>query len=83
MLLLFFSFCLIEFFSSFLDEEFDVKAHANKAIQGVAITEQLAKLADGMALLDKEIHNQVIKCFTSTYKTVFGHFEKFFKCMFI
>ena len=50
-----------EFFSSFLDEEFDVKAHANKAIQGVAITEQLAKLADGMALLDKEIHHQVFK----------------------
>lgn len=49
-----------EFFSSFLDEEFDVKAHANKAIQGVAITEQLAKLADGMALLDKEIHNQIV-----------------------
>lgn len=46
-------------FSKFLDESFDVKAHANKAIQGMIISEQLGKLAEGISLLDKEIHSQV------------------------
>ena len=48
-----------EEFQLFLDEGFDVKAHANKAIQGKAISEQLSKLAEGISLLDKEIHSQV------------------------
>ncbi|CAI9719984.1 conserved oligomeric Golgi complex subunit 5 [Octopus vulgaris] len=49
-----------ETFNPFLDDKFDVKAHANKTIQGIAIGEQLAKLTDGMAILDKEIHNQIV-----------------------
>jgi hypothetical protein len=48
-----------EEFRKFLDESFDVKAHANQAIQGKAISEQLSKLAEGISLLDKEIHSQV------------------------
>jgi hypothetical protein len=42
-----------------LSEEFDVKEHANKIIQSLAITQQLGKLAEGISLLDKEIHSQV------------------------
>ncbi|CAG5125041.1 unnamed protein product, partial [Candidula unifasciata] len=47
-------------FSKFLDESFDFKAHANKAIQGMIISEQLGKLAEGISLLDKEIHSQIV-----------------------
>ncbi|KAJ8301246.1 hypothetical protein KUTeg_020233 [Tegillarca granosa] len=46
--------------SQFLNENFDVKAHANQAIQGKAIAEQLSKLAEGISLLDKEIHSQIV-----------------------
>ncbi|XP_071153138.1 conserved oligomeric Golgi complex subunit 5-like isoform X1 [Mytilus edulis] len=49
-----------EEFKLFLDESFDVKAHANKAIQGKAISEQLSKLAEGISLLDKQIHSQIV-----------------------
>lgn len=49
----------IDEFRKFLDETFDVKAHANQAIQGKAISEQLSKLAEGISLLDREIHSQV------------------------
>ncbi|CAL1534536.1 unnamed protein product [Lymnaea stagnalis] len=47
-------------FRKFLDENFDVKVHANKAIQGMVISEQLGKLAEGISLLDKEIHAQIV-----------------------
>lgn len=47
-------------FQQFLDDTFDVKAHANRAIQSMVISEQLGKLAEGISLLDKEIHSQVI-----------------------
>lgn len=46
--------------SQFLNENFDVKAHANQAIQGKAIAEQLSKLAEGISLLDREIHSQIV-----------------------
>ncbi|KAL8566375.1 hypothetical protein ACOMHN_049333 [Nucella lapillus] len=49
-----------EVFRQFLSEEFDVKDHANKVIQGTAIAEQLGKLAEGISLLDKEIHTQIV-----------------------
>lgn len=49
-----------DIFSQFLSESFDVKAHANQAIQRHAITEQLSKLAEGIGLLDKEIHSQIV-----------------------
>ena len=47
-------------FQQFLNEDFDVKEHANKVIQGMAITQQLGKLAEGISLLDREIHTQVM-----------------------
>ncbi|KAK2155274.1 hypothetical protein LSH36_244g03005 [Paralvinella palmiformis] len=47
-------------FNQFLVEDFDAKALATKAIQGVAVSQQLAKLADGINLLDKELHSQVV-----------------------
>ncbi|XP_076469307.1 conserved oligomeric Golgi complex subunit 5-like [Babylonia areolata] len=47
-------------FKQFLSEDFDVKDHANKVIQGMAIAEQLGKLAEGISLLDKEIHTQIV-----------------------
>ncbi|XP_059152670.1 conserved oligomeric Golgi complex subunit 5-like [Physella acuta] len=47
-------------FREFLDESFDVKAYANRAIQGSIISEQLGKLAEGISLLDKEIHSQIV-----------------------
>ncbi|XP_052679211.1 conserved oligomeric Golgi complex subunit 5-like isoform X3 [Crassostrea angulata] len=49
-----------EEFRKFLDETFDVKAHANQAIQGKAISDQLSKLAEGISLLDREIHSQIV-----------------------
>jgi len=52
-------------FRQFLEETFDVKSHANRAIQGAAITDQLAKLAEGIGLLDKEIHSQVTYVLTN------------------
>lgn len=48
-----------EAFRQFLSEDFDVKEHANRVIQGMVITQQLGKLAEGISLLDKEIHTQV------------------------
>ena len=51
--------CGTEAFRQFLSEDFDVKDHANKVIQGMVITQQLGKLAAGISLLDKEIHTQV------------------------
>jgi hypothetical protein len=50
---------ILDMFRQFLEESFDVKAHANQAIQRRAITDQLSKLAEGIGLLDKEIHSQV------------------------
>ncbi|GFR70305.1 conserved oligomeric Golgi complex subunit 5 [Elysia marginata] len=49
-----------DIFKQFLDANFDVKVHANKAIQGMMISEQLGKLAEGISLLDKEIHSQIV-----------------------
>ncbi|XP_023932212.1 conserved oligomeric Golgi complex subunit 5 [Lingula anatina] len=48
-------------FKEFLHEQFDVKTYANQAIQaGVGITQQLGKLAEGISLLDRELHSQVV-----------------------
>ncbi|KAK3767574.1 hypothetical protein RRG08_003835 [Elysia crispata] len=49
-----------DIFRQFLDTNFDVKVHANKAIQGMMISEQLGKLAEGISHLDKEIHSQIV-----------------------
>lgn len=48
-----------EIYCQFLTEEFDVKAVTSSAVQCVAVTEHLAKLSAGIALLDKELHDQV------------------------
>jgi len=38
-----------------------VKEHANLALQsGISISEQLAKLSEGILLLNKELHAQVV-----------------------
>ena len=50
-------------FQQFLDEDFDAKTYANGIIQARIIDEALAKLADGVSLLDKELHDQVIDNF--------------------
>ena len=46
-------------FSQFLQEDVDAKAMATRAVHGLAISEQLAKLAEGINLLNHEIHSQV------------------------
>eukprot|EP00112_Aurelia_sp_Birch-Aquarium-sp1_P024876 Seg803.12 transcript_id=Seg803.12/GoldUCD/mRNA.D3Y31 product="Conserved oligomeric Golgi complex subunit 5" protein_id=Seg803.12/GoldUCD/D3Y31 len=46
-------------FNKFLDDSFDPRSYANTIIQSRAIGESLAKLADGVSLLDKELHDQV------------------------
>ena len=46
-------------FSQFTDDEFDAKTHATRIIQSHAISQQLAKLAEGVNLLDRELHSQV------------------------
>ena len=49
----------VEVFSQFTDDEFDAKTHATRIIQSHAISQQLAKLAEGVNLLDRELHSQV------------------------
>ncbi|XP_033119679.1 conserved oligomeric Golgi complex subunit 5-like [Anneissia japonica] len=48
-----------ETFRDFLQDDFDVKAHTNHVMQTMAISDQLSKLAEGISLLDKELHSQV------------------------
>ena len=43
----------------FLREDFNVQEHTNQVMQSMAIAEQLSKLAEGIGLLDKELHAQV------------------------
>ena len=52
--------CCADEFRQFLVEDFDAKAHATLVIQGTAIAQQLGKLAEGINLLDKELHGQVV-----------------------
>lgn len=47
-------------FEKFLGKDFDAKGYANGVIQNRGIGECLGKLADGVRLLDKELHAQVI-----------------------
>ncbi|KAF2981406.1 hypothetical protein EK904_002958 [Melospiza melodia maxima] len=41
-------------------EDFDVKAYTSQSIHQAVIAEQLAKLAQGISQLDKELHLQVV-----------------------
>lgn len=46
---------------NFLTQDFDVKEHANAVLQsGVTISSQLAKISEGILLLNKELHAQVV-----------------------
>jgi len=54
---------LVDVFSQFTDDEFDAKTHATRIIQSHAISQQLAKLAEGVNLLDRELHSQVLHMF--------------------
>uniref|UniRef100_A0A671K846 Conserved oligomeric Golgi complex subunit 5 n=1 Tax=Sinocyclocheilus anshuiensis TaxID=1608454 RepID=A0A671K846_9TELE len=49
-----------ECYTDFLKEEFDVKTYTAQAIHHAVIAEQLAKLAEGISQLDKELHCQVV-----------------------
>ena len=51
--------CYLDDFRKFLDKDFDPKAHATTVIQSMAISQQLAKLAEGINALDRELHSQV------------------------
>ena len=46
-------------FQEFLVDGFDVKGHASKIMQGLAVGEQIIKLTEGISLLDNEIRLQV------------------------
>ncbi|KAL1482906.1 hypothetical protein MTO96_033491 [Rhipicephalus appendiculatus] len=46
-------------YKQFLHDDFDAKAVACNAIQDLAISQHLGKLATGISLLDKELHSQV------------------------
>lgn len=48
-----------ECYSDFVAEDFDVKTYTAQAIHHAVIAEQLAKLAQGISQLDKELHSQV------------------------
>lgn len=48
-----------ECYADFLAEGFDVKTYTAQAIHHAVIAEQLAKLAQGISQLDKELHSQV------------------------
>uniref|UniRef100_A0A674ESF7 Conserved oligomeric Golgi complex subunit 5 n=1 Tax=Salmo trutta TaxID=8032 RepID=A0A674ESF7_SALTR len=47
-------------YADFLTEDFDVKTYTAQAIHHAVIAEQLAKLAQGISQLDKELHSQVV-----------------------
>uniref|UniRef100_A0A8C1DJG0 Conserved oligomeric Golgi complex subunit 5 n=1 Tax=Cyprinus carpio carpio TaxID=630221 RepID=A0A8C1DJG0_CYPCA len=47
-------------YTDFLKEDFDVKTYTAQAIHHAVIAEQLAKLAEGISQLDKELHCQVV-----------------------
>lgn len=49
----------VECYADFLKEDFDVKTYTAQAIHHAVIAEQLAKLAEGISQLDKELHCQV------------------------
>ncbi|XP_046635816.1 conserved oligomeric Golgi complex subunit 5-like [Daphnia pulicaria] len=61
-----------EFYHQFLSEKFDVKEHASQVLQGSIVSEQLAKLADGLSLLDKAIQNQVSEHYEDLLKHASG-----------
>jgi len=56
---------ILEVFNQFTNAEFDAKTHATRIIQSHAISQQLAKLAEGINLLDRELHSQVSYMFLS------------------
>uniref|UniRef100_A0A3P8PYY8 Conserved oligomeric Golgi complex subunit 5 n=1 Tax=Astatotilapia calliptera TaxID=8154 RepID=A0A3P8PYY8_ASTCA len=47
-------------YADFLVKDFDVKTYTAQAIHHAVIAEQLAKLAQGISQLDKELHTQVV-----------------------
>ncbi|XP_063073972.1 conserved oligomeric Golgi complex subunit 5 [Engraulis encrasicolus] len=49
-----------ECYTDFLKDDFDVKTYTAQAIHHAIIAEQLAKLAEGISQLDKELHCQVV-----------------------
>uniref|UniRef100_A0A803TZQ3 Component of oligomeric golgi complex 5 n=1 Tax=Anolis carolinensis TaxID=28377 RepID=A0A803TZQ3_ANOCA len=49
-----------ECYADFLREDFDVKVYTSQSIHQAVIAEQLAKLAQGISQLDKELHLQVV-----------------------
>ncbi|XP_043944475.1 conserved oligomeric Golgi complex subunit 5 [Protopterus annectens] len=49
-----------ECYTDFVKEDFDVKSYTAQAIHHAVIAEQLAKLAQGISQLDKELHLQVV-----------------------
>lgn len=57
--------CVAECYADFLAEDFDVKTYTAQAIHHAVIAEQLAKLAQGISQLDKELHSQVQTMHTS------------------
>ncbi|XP_057373546.1 conserved oligomeric Golgi complex subunit 5-like [Daphnia carinata] len=61
-----------EFYHQFLSEKFDVKEHASQVLQGSIVSEQLAKLAEGLSLLDKTIQNQVSEHYEDLLKHATG-----------
>ncbi|XP_061570606.1 conserved oligomeric Golgi complex subunit 5 [Cololabis saira] len=48
-------------YRDFLADEFDVKTYTAHVIHHAVIAEQLAKLAQGISQLDKELHGQVVE----------------------
>uniref|UniRef100_A0AAY4D2P2 Conserved oligomeric Golgi complex subunit 5 n=1 Tax=Denticeps clupeoides TaxID=299321 RepID=A0AAY4D2P2_9TELE len=50
-----------ECYRDFLSLNFDAKAYTSRAIHHAVIAEELAKLAQGISQLDKELHAQVVE----------------------
>ncbi|XP_063783130.1 conserved oligomeric Golgi complex subunit 5 isoform X2 [Pseudophryne corroboree] len=49
-----------ECYTDFVRDDFDVKTYTSQSIHQAVIAEQLAKLAQGISQLDKELHLQVV-----------------------
>lgn len=48
-----------ELYKQFMRDDFDARTYASKALQDTAVAQQRAKLAAGISLVDKELHDQV------------------------
>jgi len=59
---------IAEFYHQFLSQNFDVKEHASQVLQGSIVSEQLAKLTEGIITSDSERIISYSNCVVSFFR---------------